>query len=887
VPLRPDRPLRVFLSSAPADQEPKERLWRHLQHQIRRGAVDLVSSSDVGPGEDWRAAIAVAMTQADVAVVLLSADYLASDHIMDAELPALLDRRDAGSVEVIPVLLRPCVWEDVPRLGALFTPPGGDALVPSSEREQDAFWTALAKHLTGARTEAPGEAERGEAEPGDVASRLTLGMAPVPAGRFAKLIRAYTATPELPYCGRVDDVEALRAWIDGAGTPPSLLLLAPAGRGKSALLVRVAAELVKRPDVGVAFIPISQRFGTNLPDVFLLGLAGRLHALHARPPPDLKRASEGELLDLVLLDLQRSLPEERRLVVILDGLDRLGWIRRDVEIRTLPPLEEADVAAVLAALPPPQYEWARRPGVAADVRRLCEGEPLTLWLMLVEGGLRSLRSPAELASWRPGLSAAFRRWGEAQRERWGGSDPLGEHRGRDLLSLLAVAESPLTAGDLGALSPALADGLPETVRRLSPVVCGTGTTTGYVLAHPGFAYHLREERDLRWANDLDAARKSLRRYVEQAAEQLAADPLGAPHVPRYALFHRAAYLQADGAPLSSWMQVTARGWYEAWLFHEPGGGPFLHDVDRAWDAVRKASPAPGENLGEEVRCALARGSAGSLVAVVDSRLLELLLEHEVWTPARALAYVRAAPVRDLQGEGRSELIAVLSRRAPPDLLPALFGIACELLEIPRYEAVQGLLPIMAEKAPDEAAARIRALPDPRSGRPTCWRWRRRWANRGAPRSPRRLARSYGTSSPRTSGRTSSRAWPRSSPSPIAPRRCARRSRWPGPSPSARIRHVATCSCISARACRRRPRRRCASWTGSTRGSATGSSTRSRAISSRGLGHWPSRVSGPGHGPPPIPTSRRAACSSSWSKCPRRGARIFPRRSMPSPGSRIR
>jgi hypothetical protein len=81
--------------------------------------VDVWSDDAILPGEDWRAAITAGLDGADVAILLLSAGFLASRFINDEEVPRLLARRAKEGVRVIPVLLRSCPWEMHPVLKTL------------------------------------------------------------------------------------------------------------------------------------------------------------------------------------------------------------------------------------------------------------------------------------------------------------------------------------------------------------------------------------------------------------------------------------------------------------------------------------------------------------------------------------------------------------------------------------------------------------------------------------------------------------------------------------------------------------------------------------------------------------------------------------------------
>lgn len=68
-----------------------------------------------------------------------------------------------------------------------------------------------------------------------------------------------TDTHPVPFCERDKALRMLNAWL--AETTPYLLLAAPAGRGKSALLVRWLDCLKARDDLSLAFVPVTIRFG--------------------------------------------------------------------------------------------------------------------------------------------------------------------------------------------------------------------------------------------------------------------------------------------------------------------------------------------------------------------------------------------------------------------------------------------------------------------------------------------------------------------------------------------------------------------------------------------------------------------------------------------------
>ena len=59
-------------------------------------------------GDRWRKEIDKALQRAIVAILLVSADFLASDFITDNELPPLLRNAEERGTRVIPIIVKPC-----------------------------------------------------------------------------------------------------------------------------------------------------------------------------------------------------------------------------------------------------------------------------------------------------------------------------------------------------------------------------------------------------------------------------------------------------------------------------------------------------------------------------------------------------------------------------------------------------------------------------------------------------------------------------------------------------------------------------------------------------------------------------------------------------------
>lgn len=104
-----DRPRRqVLFSYSHADAEYLDRALIHLRPVERSGAIDLWSDTKITAGDRWREEIRKAVARARVAVLLISADFLASDFIATDELPPLLAAAEDEGARVIPVIVKPC-----------------------------------------------------------------------------------------------------------------------------------------------------------------------------------------------------------------------------------------------------------------------------------------------------------------------------------------------------------------------------------------------------------------------------------------------------------------------------------------------------------------------------------------------------------------------------------------------------------------------------------------------------------------------------------------------------------------------------------------------------------------------------------------------------------
>ncbi|MGA9768354.1 MAG: TIR domain-containing protein [Blastocatellia bacterium] len=140
-------PLRIFISYSHRDEEFKDELVTMLAGLQRHGIVDAWQDRRIEAGDEWYKSIQDAMNDCDLALLLVSPDYLASRFIQEDEQPKLLLRRQEMQLRVIPIIIRPCKWQSEPVLKDLQgLPKDGRAVITFAKEngERDQVWTDIA-----------------------------------------------------------------------------------------------------------------------------------------------------------------------------------------------------------------------------------------------------------------------------------------------------------------------------------------------------------------------------------------------------------------------------------------------------------------------------------------------------------------------------------------------------------------------------------------------------------------------------------------------------------------------------------------------------------------------------------------------------------------------
>ena len=144
---------RVFLSYSHRDEPFRAELDAHLKLLQRQGVIDLWNDRKIVPGDDWRRRIDDRLAQADIILLLVSPDFLASDYCYEEEMKTALRRHSERSAKTIPIIVRDVDWRRSPFAGLQALP--AEALAISKWQDRDSGWRSVAEGIVQAVEELP------------------------------------------------------------------------------------------------------------------------------------------------------------------------------------------------------------------------------------------------------------------------------------------------------------------------------------------------------------------------------------------------------------------------------------------------------------------------------------------------------------------------------------------------------------------------------------------------------------------------------------------------------------------------------------------------------------------------------------------------------------
>ncbi len=132
------KPISLFYSYSHKDEDLRLKLETHLSALRRGGLIAEWHDRKLEPGDAWRDEIDRHLASADIVLLLVSSDFIASDYCWGEEMTKALARHARDEARIIPVILRHCRWRNTP-LGSLQAVPKDARPIKAWPDEDAAF----------------------------------------------------------------------------------------------------------------------------------------------------------------------------------------------------------------------------------------------------------------------------------------------------------------------------------------------------------------------------------------------------------------------------------------------------------------------------------------------------------------------------------------------------------------------------------------------------------------------------------------------------------------------------------------------------------------------------------------------------------------------------
>ena len=139
------KPIKVFFSYTHTDEVLCKKLINHLKILQRQKVIESWYDRRIEAGQEFDQVIKENLNAANIILLLISSDFLASDYCYDIELTRAMERHVAIEAVVIPVILRRCDWAGAPFAGLAALPQ--DAKPVTAWDDEDEAFTDIARGI--------------------------------------------------------------------------------------------------------------------------------------------------------------------------------------------------------------------------------------------------------------------------------------------------------------------------------------------------------------------------------------------------------------------------------------------------------------------------------------------------------------------------------------------------------------------------------------------------------------------------------------------------------------------------------------------------------------------------------------------------------------------
>lgn len=183
---------RAFISYSHADDALRAEFDKHLSLLRRQGLIELWSDHRIPAGGDFENHISAELEAADIIILLVSPDFMASDYCFGVEMKRGMERHHHGSAIVVPVIARPVDWHSAP-FGTLKALPRDGKPVVKWSTVDDAFLDIVQalRSLLAARTAQASKSVVVAAAPSATSGHAVAAAPPRPRSGTLSLAREF------------------------------------------------------------------------------------------------------------------------------------------------------------------------------------------------------------------------------------------------------------------------------------------------------------------------------------------------------------------------------------------------------------------------------------------------------------------------------------------------------------------------------------------------------------------------------------------------------------------------------------------------------------------------------------------------------------------------
>jgi hypothetical protein len=135
----------AFISYSHRDEVFRQELETHLAPLRRQGLLSVWHDRRITAGDALDDAISEHLESADLILMLISADFVASDYCYAREMARALERHEAKAARAISIICRPCDFHGLPFARFVLLPT--DAKAVSSWADRDAAWVDVVRGI--------------------------------------------------------------------------------------------------------------------------------------------------------------------------------------------------------------------------------------------------------------------------------------------------------------------------------------------------------------------------------------------------------------------------------------------------------------------------------------------------------------------------------------------------------------------------------------------------------------------------------------------------------------------------------------------------------------------------------------------------------------------